>query len=931
MTNGTGVVANANITSVQITCTTNGYTIGGTISGLTGTGLVLRDNGGNNLAVAASATNFTFTTPVQSGAGYSVSAFSQPSNPTQTCVVTNGSGVVASANISSVQVTCTTNSYTIGGVISGLTGTGLVLRDNGGNDLTVAAGATSFTFTMPVQSGAGYSVSAFSQPSNPTQTCVVTSGTGLVANANITSVQVTCTTNTYTIGGTISGLTGSGLVLQDNAADDLAVAAGATSFTFATTVQSGGAYSVSVFVSPSTPTQSCVVTNGTGVVDSSNITNVQITCTGGPGVFAYVTNQGNGVPGGSVSGYSLSPDGTLVPLAGSPFTSGPHPFHMVADAQGRYLYVADANLPEIYTYAINALTGALTQVGSPTAVAGIPTAIAIHPSGAWLYYAPSSGNQDIINGFSIDPITGALTALAGSPFPDNGSGIAAITFDPSGQYAFASNNGSQNVSVFSVNLATGQLTAKGTPISAGTAVGDSKTDLSGAHLYVEDTVGNVLYAYNIADDGTLSSFSPPTFPAPYDLSFSALSPSGNFLYSPSFDFQAGGFNYSTVAVYLIDPATGALAQISGSPFVTGIDAESIAIDPSGNFAYVPSEGVNIITGYSLNSVTGFMSPLPTTFPAGENPSVMVFVKTNQSCAGSSCATNFYQISGTISGLTGTGLVLQDNGGNALPVSAGATSFAFATLIASGDRYNVSVLSQPSNPPQTCTVTNGAGVVANANITNVQVNCTAAAGAFAYVTNPGNGVIDGSLGVYSIGAAGSLTQLTSPTVPAHMQPFALVADPTGQWLFVTDLTSGAIFTYQINAQTGTLTQSATTSIGASTSVVIHPSGAWLYATVPDGAPGIYVFGVNGVTGALTPVNGSPFASLGSRPTNIVLDPAGQFAFVSNNASGTVTAFSISSLVLIRLAPLGTTACMSWVAAGYPVREASGMRPWVFGGD
>jgi 6-phosphogluconolactonase len=490
-----------------------------------------------------------------------------------------------------------------------------------------------------------------------------------------------------------------------------------------------------------------------------------------------------------------------------------------------------------------------------------------------------------------------LTALPSSPFPDTGLRPPSITFDPSGQYTFVSNSGSQNVSVFSVNPATGQLSPIGTPISAGTAPGDLITDATGAHLYVEDGLANVLYAYGIADDGTLSPFSPPTFPSAYSPSYPALSPNGRFLYLPSFDaFPQGGATTSTVTVYSINPATGALAQIIGSPFVTGIDAGSIAIDPSGNFAYVPNGFPNIITGYSLNSATGFMSPLPATFPAGEDPSIMIFVKTNQSCVATSCAANFYQISGTISGLTGTGLVLQDNAGNALPISAGATSFAFATLIASGGRYNVSVLTQPSNPPQTCTVTNGSGTVANANITNVQVTCTAAAGTFAYVTNQGNGVIDGSLGVYSIGAAGSLTQLTSPTVPAHMQPFALVADPTGQWLFVTDLTSGAMFTYQINAQTGALTQSATTSIGASTSVVINPSasGAWLYATVPVGAAGIYAFSVNGVTGALTPVNGSPFASLGSRPTNIVLDPTGQFAFVSNNASGTVTAFSINSI-------------------------------------
>ena len=132
--------------------------------------------------------------------------------------------------------------YTVGGAVSGLTGTGLVLQDNGGNNLVVGAGATSFKFTAALASGSGYSVTVLSQPSSPTQDCAVTSGgNGVVANADITSVQVNCTTNSYTIGGTISGFTGTGLVLQDNNGNDLPVGAGATSFTFTTAVARGEA------------------------------------------------------------------------------------------------------------------------------------------------------------------------------------------------------------------------------------------------------------------------------------------------------------------------------------------------------------------------------------------------------------------------------------------------------------------------------------------------------------------------------------------------------------------------------------------------------------------------------------------------------------------------------------------------------------------
>jgi len=68
--------------------------------------------------------------------------------------------------------------------------------------------------------------------------------------------------------------------------------------------------------------------------------------------------------------------------------------------------------------------------------------------------------------------------------------------------------------------------------------------------------------------------------------------------------------------------------------------------------------------------------------------------------------------------------LQNNGGNNLPVGAGAGAFAFAASIASGLPYNVSVFAQPSSPSQTCSVTNGQGTVTSANITNVSVNCVA---------------------------------------------------------------------------------------------------------------------------------------------------------------------------------------------------------------
>ncbi len=69
------------------------YTVGGTLSGLTGSGLVLQDNGGDNLALSANGA-FTFATKLPAGTAYSVSVLTQPTSPSETCLISNGSGTV---------------------------------------------------------------------------------------------------------------------------------------------------------------------------------------------------------------------------------------------------------------------------------------------------------------------------------------------------------------------------------------------------------------------------------------------------------------------------------------------------------------------------------------------------------------------------------------------------------------------------------------------------------------------------------------------------------------------------------------------------------------------------------------------------------------------------------------------------------------------
>jgi alpha-tubulin suppressor-like RCC1 family protein len=313
VSNGSGILGSAPVTNVVITCTTNTYPIGGTVTGLTGSGLLLRNNGGNDLAVSASGA-FAFSAPVASGSGYSVSVATQPANPSQTCFVTGGSGLVGSAAVSNIVVTCTTNTYAVGGTVTGLAGFGLVLRNNGGNDLAVSTSGA-FAFSTLVASGGSYSVSVAQQPTSPSQTCAVTNGSGTVGTAAVSNIVVACTTNRYAIGGLVSGLVGSGLVLRDNGGDDLPVPASGT-FAFSTTLPSGTAYAVSVAQQPTSPSQTCAVTNGSGTLANAAVTSVTVTCT---------TNQytvGGTITGLLGSGLTLATPGAtnlVVPAGATSF------------------------------------------------------------------------------------------------------------------------------------------------------------------------------------------------------------------------------------------------------------------------------------------------------------------------------------------------------------------------------------------------------------------------------------------------------------------------------------------------------------------------------------------------------------------------------------------------------------------------------------
>jgi len=160
----------------------------------------------------------------------------------------------------------------ISGSVVGLTQTGLVLTNNGGPDLVVPAGSTTFVFNELVGNDSDYKVLVKSSP--PSAVCTPFSNTGRTSTYSINTVVIQCITNTYDLGGTVTGLKADGLVLI-NGSDRVAIANGATSFKLSK-VADGSAYGVTVLTQPTG--QTCTVANGTATMGSAAVNNIQVNC-----------------------------------------------------------------------------------------------------------------------------------------------------------------------------------------------------------------------------------------------------------------------------------------------------------------------------------------------------------------------------------------------------------------------------------------------------------------------------------------------------------------------------------------------------------------------------------------------------------------------------------------------------------------------------
>ena len=405
----------------------------------------------------------------------------------------------------------------------------------------------------------------------------------------------------YTVGGTVTGLSGSGLVLQLNGGNNLGFSSGGT-FNFSAGIDQGGAYSVTVLTQPSG--QTCSVHNGSGTIGTADISNVIVTCTL-PGSFAYVANESSN----TISAYAIDAStGALTEIAGSPFAStGTGPVAVVVDPDGTYLYAANNASNTVSVYSINASTGALTAVGEPTGSGNGPFALLVDPSDQFLFVINKTDNTVSV----FETGSGSLTAISGSPF-SVGSEPTSLATDPGGNFLYVTDYAQNAVAVFSIEPGGGSLAAiGGSPFAAGSGALSVSVDPTGTFAYVANETGDSVSMYSLnADTGALAALSGSPLALGSQAESVAVDPLGKFLL-----VSTSANELSSLA---ITPASGALTAVS--TVGTGTFPLNVVINPQGTFAFVANENSADISVYAINATTGALTQVTgSPFAAGDVP------------------------------------------------------------------------------------------------------------------------------------------------------------------------------------------------------------------------------------------------------------------------------------------------------------------------
>jgi 6-phosphogluconolactonase len=327
--------------------------------------------------------------------------------------------------------------------------------------------------------------------------------------------------------------------------------------------------------------------------------------------FAYVLNDGDN----TVSMYTVnSCSGNLTPTTHATIATGGNIFGsegLAADPSGRFVYVANlmsnaSDLANVAMFTIDSSTGVLTPTNPPTVPTGFfPQGIGIDPLGRFVYTANSDDNS--VSMFTVNASTGILSPTTPAEVSTlaevstgNESSPLAVTVDPSGRFAYAVNQDDATVSTFTIDSETGVLTPT-TPATVYTGPDPYgiAVDPSSKFAYVVVNFGSPttygIFQYTIDPaTGVLTPNSPAALTSGNGPTSVAVDPSGKFAYVVN-------RQDNTVSMFTIDPSTGSLTPNTRATITTGTQPFCIVVDPSGKFTYVTNQIGNSVSIYTLNA------------------------------------------------------------------------------------------------------------------------------------------------------------------------------------------------------------------------------------------------------------------------------------------------------------------------------------------
>lgn len=477
---------------------------------------------------------------------------------------------------------------------------------------------------------------------------------------------------------------------------------------------------------------------------------------------------------------------------------------------------------------ITATIGSVSTSTTLTLTAPIPASIAVIPSSASMQQGSTLGftaTARLTDGTSQD-VTQSAT------WSSSNSGVVAVSNAPTSQ-GLATAVG---VGAATVTATLGTLTNSATVI-----VRNGTAPTVPRYLYA---MGHSISVYAI-NPNTGQTRNTLLSPASVSALASTFDPSQKFLYLAGTDNTTG---VGEVAALSVDPASGALTPVPGSPYNVGSSPASVVTDPSGKFLYVGNRNSNTISGFSVNSTTGALTPMPgSPFPTGGQPFA---------------------------------LLLHSSG-----------KFLFATNYTSNAQGSVSVWSIDQGSGVLTEVTGSPFLVGY----NPVALASDPAGAFLFVGNSGQnfgssapplqrpGQLDSTYAVSRRGKIGDEILLAHTTFPeefefAHL-PFRNYFVPRPPLLVGVPQSGGvtgpAISVFSVNANTGTLTEVSGSPFTTSTvsNVTVDPSGNYLYV----GGGLISGFAIDSSSGALTSLPDSPYSNQVSS-VGMSWDPSGQFLYV-----------------------------------------------------